>query len=467
MNTRTLLTLFLAGLLCLFASSPARAQAGTLLFVDETGQLDRALVQTAAQPLIDAGATVAVYAVTEGVTPRLNALMTADGVLTDGALAPSLVALFVSQQAQFSFVRVGANWAAALGSQTAVIRTQDLQPNVEAGDLGAGMLAALNRMSGVITGTVERVDRSQALAADYTGIRNGLLIGLAAVALGYVVGVRFIGIKNATINLGIYILLTGLAIYSILPFIWMLSSSLKPIGEIFAQPPQLITPSMSLDAFIFVFEDGISRTVINTFVLATLFTLVTLFFSTLAGYGFSKFDFPGRKWLFRLLLAIMLVPGAVTIIPTYFIMLRLGWVDTLLPLVVPGAANAYAIFFMRQYILAVPDELIDSARIDGCTEFGVWWRVVVPIVTPGMTSLGLISFMATWNNYLGPLIYLRSPENWTLPLYHMNLTTYISNGRPWPEWMAVGVISVVPTLLIYILFQRRFTEGIAAGAVKA
>jgi ABC-type glycerol-3-phosphate transport system permease component len=464
MNARWLMLAVV--LLILPVNVSAFAQADRFYFTDETGTLDRDASAAAAQPLIDAGARVAVYVVTDGVTPRMNALMTADGLLTEGALNRELIAIFVSQGAGFSIVRVGANWAESIGSQTAVIRTQDLQPNVEAGDVGAGVLAALNRMSGVISGTVARVDRADVLAADYSAIQNALLIGLGAIALAYLVAVRFIGIKNASINVGIYVLLTGLAIYSILPFVWMASSSLKPISEIFAQPPQLITPNMSLDAFAFVFEDGIGRTIINTFVLATFFTTVTLFFSTLAGYGFSKFDFPGRKWLFRLLLAIMLVPGAVTVIPTYFIMLRLGWVDTILPLVVPGAANAYAIFFMRQYIMAVPDELLDCARIDGCSEFGVWWRVVVPIVVPGMVSLGLISFMAMWNNYLGPLIYLRSPENWTLPLYHMNLTTYISNGRPWPEWMAVGVISVVPTLLIYILFQRRFTEGIAAGAVK-
>jgi ABC-type glycerol-3-phosphate transport system permease component len=464
MNARGLILIVV--LLALSLGPVALAQDERFFFVDETGTVDRAVLAAAAQPLIDSGALVAVYAVTEGVTPRMNALMTADELMTAGTLNPDLIAIFVSQGPGFAIVRVGANWAGLIGSQTPVLRTQDLQPNVAAGDLGAGLLAALNRMSGIISGTVARVDRSVALAADYSGIQHALLLGLAAIALAYLVAVRFTGLRNASINLGIYVLLTGLAIYSILPFVWMASSSLKPLNEIFAQPPQLISPGMSLDAFHFVFADGIGRTIFNTFVLATLFTTVTLFFATLAGYGFAKFDFPGRRWLFGLLLAIMLVPGAVTVIPTYFIMLRLGWVDTILPLVVPGAANAYAIFFMRQYIIAVPDELLDSGRIDGCSEFGVWWRVVVPIVTPGMVSLGLISFMAMWNNYLGPLIYLRSPENWTLPLYHMNLTTYISNGRPWPEWMAVGVISVVPTLLIYILFQRRFTEGIAAGAVK-
>jgi ABC-type glycerol-3-phosphate transport system permease component len=437
-----------------------------LYFVDETGQLDQATIEASAQPLLDVGAAVAVYAVTQGNTARMNALLQEDGLIVNGALQPNLIALFVSTSDEFSFVRFGSQWAPVLGSQAAVIRTQDLALGLAQNQPDQAMLGALTRISGLIGGTVEMVDRDQLLAADYTPLRTGILVLVGMLGITYLVAARYFGFKNTTISMGIYIVLTALAIYSILPFVWMLSSSLKPLSEVFAQPPALLSPNMSLSAFQFLIDDGIAHNVLNTFVLATLFTTVTLFFATLAGYGFSKFDFPGRKNLFRLLLAIMLVPGAVTMIPTYFIMLRLGWVDTLLPLVVPGAANAYAIFFMRQYIRAVPDELLDAARIDGCSEFDVFWRVVVPIVAPGMISLGLISFMAMWNNYLGPLIYLRSPENWTLPLYQMNLTTYISNGRPWPEWMAVGVISVVPTLLIYILFQRRFTEGIAAGAVK-
>lgn len=143
----------------------------------------------------------------------------------------------------------------------------------------------------------------------------------------------------------------------------------------------------------------------------------------------------------------------------------LGWINTFWPLIVPGAANAFGIFFMRQYISTISDELLDAARIDGCSEFSVFWRVVAPIAAPGLVSLGLIFFMGAWNNYLGPLIYLKSPDNFTLPLMMMTM-----QGPPgysaYREFMGIAVISVVPLLAIFLIFQRRFVEGITAGALK-
>jgi ABC-type glycerol-3-phosphate transport system permease component len=179
---------------------------------------------------------------------------------------------------------------------------------------------------------------------------------------------------------------------------------------------------MNLDGYKYIVEEvELFRSAWNTLFISVSFTATTLFFCSLGGYGFAKFRFPGRKLLFFFLLGTMMIPGAVTMIPVYAIMLRLKWIDTFLPLIVPGAANAFGIFFMRQYISTVNDELLDAARIDGCSEFGVFRRVVLPIIVPGLTSLGLIVFMGTWNSYLGPLIYLKSPENHTLPLTMMTM----------------------------------------------
>jgi len=141
------------------------------------------------------------------------------------------------------------------------------------------------------------------------------------------------------------------------------------------------------------------------------------------------------------------------------------WINTFLPLIVPGAANAFGIFFMRQYISGVSDELLDAARIDGCSEFAVFWRVVLPIIAPGLTSLGLIFYLGSWNNYLGPLIYLKSPDLFTLPLKMMTFS-----GPPgfsvYREMMGLAVVSVVPLLILFLILQRRFMEGITAGAIK-
>lgn len=462
LSLRLISTLAVLALLC--GVSFAQEEPG-LIFVDETGQLDTSAIESAAQPLIERGALVVVYAVPEGLVPRMNELLRADGIT--GAPPPNAIIVFASGQDAFSFLRFGSEWAPELGNQIATLRNQQLAPSLQEQDYEAALLAALNTMSGLLGGTVAPVDRADALAPDLSPLRAGsaAILALIVVAFGWrLLRTRQVDVAGSEVS--IYVFLTVLAVFSILPFVWMASSSFKPLAEIFARPPQLITDNMSLDAYHFAARIGVWRAMFNTFLIATLFTAVTLFFSTLAGFGFAKYQFPGRKWLFGLLLAIMLVPGAVTIVPTYILMLELGWIDTILPLVVPGAANAYAIFFMRQYVSAIPGELIDSARIDGCSEFGIYRRIVVPLVTPGMVSLGLISFMAMWNNYLGPLIYLRSPENFTLPLLQMNIVGPIVSARPWPEWMAVGVISVAPTLLIYAVFQRRFTEGIAAGAVK-
>lgn len=267
------------------------------------------------------------------------------------------------------------------------------------------------------------------------------------------------------IQILVYIALFLLAIFMLLPFIWTLSTSLKPPGEVFHSPPIIISQNMTLDGYRNVMARGADQAFMNTIILASIATAASLFFCTLGGYGFAKFNFPGKGFLFAFLLATMLVPAAVGIIPKYKIVVDLGWIDTIWAIVVPNAANAFGIFFMRQYISSFPNELLDSARIDGCREFGVFTRVVVPAVRPGMISLGLIFFMATWNNYLEPLIYLKSPEKFTLPQLMMSFQS--PNGEsPFRDIMAVGVISIVPLIILFFVFQKQFISGITEGSVK-
>jgi ABC-type glycerol-3-phosphate transport system permease component len=259
-------------------------------------------------------------------------------------------------------------------------------------------------------------------------------------------------------------LLVPLSLFMILPFVWMLSTSFKPMEEVFARPPILISPNLNLEAYKYVIEAGAFRALLNTAFVATMATIVSLFFCTLGGYGFAKFEFPGQKQLFAFLLATLVIPGAIMLVPTYVIMVRLGWTNTYWPLIVPGAANAFGIFFMRQYISTVSDEIIDAARIDGAGEFGIFWRVIAPICMPGLTTLGLIFFMTSWNNYLMPSIYLKKAELYTLPLLQMQMSG-VSGQTNYHNWMALATISVVPLLIIFLFFQRRFTEGIMAGAI--
>ena len=263
-----------------------------------------------------------------------------------------------------------------------------------------------------------------------------------------------------------YGLLIGVSAFMIIPFIWMVSTSLKPADEIFAIPPIIISPNSSLNAYAYLQEQyNILGIVRNTFVIAFSATILRLFFCALGGYGFAKFKFPGQGALFAFLLGTMVIPGAVTLVPVYIIMRDLKWIDTFWPLIIPGAANAFGIFFMRQYIMSVSNELMDAARIDGAGEFTIFLRIILPIVAPGLTSLGLIFFMGSWNDFIGPLIYLKSPEHFTLPLIIRSLIGPV--GRTvYDVQMAASVISLIPLLIIFLIFQRRFLEGITAGAIK-
>jgi len=272
--------------------------------------------------------------------------------------------------------------------------------------------------------------------------------------------------KHTLTNIILYAILIAITGFMMLPFIWMLSTSFKLAADIFGYPPKFIPDRPVLDNYLYVImTKNVLVNLKNTVVIASIGTALTLFFTTLSGYGFAKYDFPGKNILFALLLATMVIPAAVMMVPSFIIMRTLGWIDTIWPLVIPGAASAFGIFFFRQYISRVSDELLDAARIDGASEFRIYWNVIVPIIAPGMTSLGLIFFMASWNAYQGPLIYLKSPQN-------MVMTQAIASMQgsagftAWGEYMAMSVISLIPLFIIFLIFQRRIVDGIMAGAVK-
>ena len=274
-------------------------------------------------------------------------------------------------------------------------------------------------------------------------------------------------ITRLLVDVILYGFLIFISLYMILPFVWMISSSLKPENEIFSIPPILISKNMTLSAYKTVIVDGnILRILLNTFIVAAGATIARLFFCSLGGFGFAKYKFIGKGPLFGILVATLIVPFSVTLIPLFVIMSKLSWTNTFLPLIIPGAASAFGIFFMRQYISTINNELLDSARIDGAGEFTIFLRIILPIVSPGMTSLGLIFFMGAWNDFLWPLVILKKPNLFTLPIA-INQMIQSMIGRPvYSQQMAAAVISIIPLLIIFLVFQRRFVEGITAGAVK-
>jgi ABC-type glycerol-3-phosphate transport system permease component len=261
--------------------------------------------------------------------------------------------------------------------------------------------------------------------------------------------------------------LIALAAVFAFPFYWLLISSLKPASRIFSFPPQFIPRPWQLDNFIQAFvETNVLRAFLNSTITTAGHCGLALFLCSLGGYAFAKFpNAPGRDKLFAFLLATMAIPGAVTIVPLFVILCQLHAVNTYWAMIVPGAAGSFGIFWMRQYIVAnVSDELLDAARIDGCSEFGIYWRVVLPIIRPGLAALGILLLIGSWNNLMWAYIVMRTEDMYTLPLL-----IYLMSGQlrtPFGLVMALCVVATVPLVVAFILLQRHFIAGMTAGALK-
>ncbi len=232
-------------------------------------------------------------------------------------------------------------------------------------------------------------------------------------------------------TLFLYGVLVGTGFFMILPFLWMLSTSLKPMEEVFGYPPILISARSSLQAYsTLIAEHGVLRSLGNSALVASATTGLQLVVCSAAGYGFAKFQFRGRDRLFAILVGSIIVPFTVLMVPLYKIMRDLDWLNSFRGVIVPAAANAFSVFFLRQYISTVNDELLDAGRIDGCSEFGIFTRIVVPIIRPGLVSLGLILFMRAWNDYLWPLVVLRSQEKYTMVILINSLVGALGDATP-------------------------------------
>jgi ABC-type glycerol-3-phosphate transport system permease component len=263
-----------------------------------------------------------------------------------------------------------------------------------------------------------------------------------------------------------YTLLTATGLLMVFPFAWMFVSSFKPFEEIFAGD-SFLPQHWTLQNYTTLFEKfGALRHLANSLFVATAYTTLAVFLCALGGYAFAKFEFPGRRFFFAFVLATLAIPFAVVIVPLFIIMRNtFHWIDTFWPLIVPGAANAFGIFFMRQYMLTIPDDLLDAARVDGASEFKIFLKVVLPISVPGLASLAIIFFMASWNDFLWPLAVLRSDDMQTVPVM-LNSLEGPPGRTAFDLLMAGSVISVLPLLIVFLLLQRRLFAGIMSGAVR-
>ncbi|GGH18719.1 carbohydrate ABC transporter permease [Paenibacillus segetis] len=262
-----------------------------------------------------------------------------------------------------------------------------------------------------------------------------------------------------------FILMALASILTMFPLFWLFSSSLKDISEIFVNPPIWVPSTLHWENFRELFvERKFGIITWNSFLLSTTSTLVALIFCGLAGFAFAKYRFKGKKFLFVLVLASLMIPHEATMVPLFAMYKNLNLIDNIWGVILPDLANAFGIFFMRQYCMSLPDEMMEAARIDGCTEFKLFRRIVLPNLRSGFAGLGIILFVKQWNNFLWPSVILRSQENMTLSVALKALED--SNNTPYHLIMAGSVISVVPLLIIVLIFQKQLIAGMIEGAVK-
>ncbi|MFJ4369199.1 carbohydrate ABC transporter permease [Streptomyces chartreusis] len=253
------------------------------------------------------------------------------------------------------------------------------------------------------------------------------------------------------------------------PFLWMALSAFKTRQDLTASPPVWIPTTWTLDNFSALLDQlDMPRYFLNSLIVAVLVTVSNLLFCSMLGYALAKLDFSGRSKVFGLVLAALMVPGNLMILPLYVLMNGMGLIDTYAGLVLPFAAGAFGVFLMRQFMLQVPDELLEAARIDGAGEWYIFWRIVLPLVKPALATLTIFAFLGSWNNFIWPLIATNDPDKYTLPVAlatfanDPNRTVAGGNGM----LMAGSLLVVLPVLLVFAVLQRHFTQGIATAGIK-
>ncbi len=265
----------------------------------------------------------------------------------------------------------------------------------------------------------------------------------------------------------VYAILILGTLVTLVPFIWILATSLKPASEIVRMPPTFFPENWTLNSYKTIFNDPkipLARFYLNSALVALGRVVITLFLSSLVGYVFAKYNFRGKNLLFGFILIQLMVPFTVIMIPAYLILVQLRLIDTLWGLVIPSMVDAFGIFLMRQFIETFPNDLIDAARIDGSGEFGIYRKIVLPNLGAALATLGIFTFMTTWNDYLWPLIVITTHEKRTLPLL---LTWYNSqHGQRYDLTMAASILVLIPVLIVYVFFQRWIVRGVALSGMK-
>lgn len=267
----------------------------------------------------------------------------------------------------------------------------------------------------------------------------------------------------------IYIVLIFFGLLLLTPFLWMASTSLKTPGTEFYYPPKWIPNPINLNNYVeAVTRGGFARSYLNSIIVAVLTVIPTVVLTSTAAYAFVKLKFKGHNILFFLVLMLIMIPQEVTLVPNLLLMKDLGWIDKLISVIVPnifGSTAVFSLFIIRQSLLSVPDSLIESGKIDGASPPRIFISIVTPMLRSSISAVVIFSFMNSWNDFIYPLVYLNSPEKYTLTL-SIAMFQQAYGMTDWTVWMAAAMISVLPILIVYLFAQRQFIDSMALSGVK-
>lgn len=262
----------------------------------------------------------------------------------------------------------------------------------------------------------------------------------------------------------ILIVYAGLTLY---PFLWMVAASFKPLREIVSGSMKLLSNNMSFDNYLTIFGHTslFPRWFFNSLMVSTVGTVINVFINSMAGYSLSRLHFPGRDHIHHALLSLMMIPGQVLLIPNYLLMKNFGMLDSYSALIIPAAANIGNIFLMRQFFINFPKDVEEAAEIDGLNRYGVFFRIAMPLARPTIATTAIFGFMGFWNAFTAPMLYLKTPAKYTLTLGLQAFKSH-NGGTMWNEVMAAACISVLPIIIIYLIFNKFFLVGLRMDGEK-
>jgi multiple sugar transport system permease protein len=271
--------------------------------------------------------------------------------------------------------------------------------------------------------------------------------------------------KRALPSILLHVGLVAMAILTLAPLLWMVSASLMKPGEANTFPPPLLPKAPTLEHYVVLFTRlDLARYLANSTMVAVSTTILSVIINSMAGYAFAKLRFGARERIFRILLAALVIPGQVGMLPLFLMLQRMGLVNSLWGVMIPGLAPIFGIFMVRQYALSIPDDLLDAARVDGASELRIYWTIVFPILQPILVTLATFTFLTMWNDFLWPLIVLSDDRRYTLPVALANLMG--EHVQDTELMLAGSVLTLIPVMAVFLVLQRAYVRGVLMGSVK-